>query len=279
MGQKPLDLVPPYLQDTRNTPRFPNLKQVNTKERMPLPIEFFQVNYAFGLQVSRVADLPLPTALQEWTNIPLRLGFSDTDSDGASRWSDYFKAIETAADPLARIYSLYLEKRQNKSSTQDSPEPTFGCFRYQVWEKGRIRLHFRDNDTSIYGPLSKFRSSTRKSELRALTDHAASSVLDASTVVGCSWLYSIETYRQLFPPSYLKTATPASPEELRYYGNWGQFLDHTGGIKQDIVDQFLHAIASAKIKAVSDLQRCFSCPILALEAPLSAFLSFYADEA
>ena len=140
---------------------------------------------------------------------------------------------------------------------------------------GRIRLHFRNSDTSGHGPLSIVRSSVRKSELDALIDHISKQVPNARTVVGCSWLYSIEAYRRLFPPSYLDTATPAPLKELKYYGNWGQFLNHEGEVKRDLVDQFLHSINAPEVEAFSDLQRAFPCPILALEAPLSVFLQFY----
>ncbi len=44
---------------------------------MALPIEYFEVNYAFGLVVARIIHGPIATVLKEWTNIPLRLGIAE----------------------------------------------------------------------------------------------------------------------------------------------------------------------------------------------------------
>ena len=240
---------------------------------MPLPLEYFQANYAFGLAAARVTGLPLPWALQEWTNIPLRLGIDGPDD--AARWREQSDSIQAAADPLGRIYGLYLEHRRNRPAAGPSDEPTFGCFRYEARDGGRIRLHFRDNDESGHGPLAKPRAPARRAELRTLVEHAVRHVSGARTLVGCSWLYSIGTYRRLFPPAYIETAGPAPLEELKYYGNWGQFLDHGGNIKRDLVERFLRALQEADLQTAEDLRGVFPCPILSLEAPLPLFVEFY----
>ena len=240
---------------------------------MPLPLEYFQLNYAFGLAAARVIGRPLAEALQEWTNITLRLGVDGPADE--QRWLSQCASIQAAADPLGHIYSLYLEFRQHRPAAAPTDEPTFGCFRYQARDGGRIRLHFRDSDTSGHGPLAKIQAPVRRAELRALVEHALKHVSNASTLVGCSWLYSIEAYRRLFAPAYLDTAQPAPREELRYYGNWGQFLDHEGRIKKDLAGRFLHALQKTDIHTVEDLRSLFPCPVLSLEAPLAVFTRFY----
>src|SRR4030095_16601207 len=101
-----------------------------------------------------------------------------------------------------------------------------GCCGYGRLDGERIRLHFRNAETEGHAPLGIARRDRRIAELRALFEHAKRTAHLSVRVVGASWLYNLEAYRRLFPPSYLATAR-VLPDRFQRMPLWGQFLDRT----------------------------------------------------
>jgi hypothetical protein len=92
----------------------------------------------------------------------------------------------------------------------------------------------------------------------------------AKTLVGGSWLYHMQAYRQLFPPAFLQTAEPSlDPQETRYLALWGQFVNHLGEVRPAQAREFLDRLERARTLEESML--AFPYSVLHLEAPLDVF--------
>lgn len=66
-------------------------------------------------------------------------------------------------------------------------------------------IHFNNNDTSGYSPLSKERFATRKQELRIIVQDIIKNHHQVKFINGDSWLYNIEAYKRLFPQKFANT--------------------------------------------------------------------------
>ena len=112
-------------------------------------------------------------------------------------------------------------------------------------------------------------------ELAALFAHVERTTPAPPRVVGASWLYNLAAYRSLFPPAYLASARAAS-RRFRHMPLWGQFLDRRGDIRAQPARELLSRLA--RLDALDGLDRCFPLPVLALEAPASAFYAYLRSE-
>ena len=92
------------------------------------------------------------------------------------------------------------------------------------------------------------------------------------SVIGASWLYNLEAYRRLFPPAYLATAQ-IDNNAFPYLPLWGQFIDHSGDIKEDLVIEFLKCID--RQQSFDDIGKCFPFQVLRLESSIQEFYQFY----
>jgi len=107
-------------------------------------------------------------------------------------------------------------------------EKWFGCFRYTYSkEKKYVALHFKN----AYVPKSPFSPENMKKLFASLKDL----ILDIDKnhyeveKIGCgSWLNNLPPFQKLFPPSYIASLTPTSPNDKRGNGWWGQFISHKG---------------------------------------------------
>jgi hypothetical protein len=91
-------------------------------------------------------------------------------------------------------------------------------------------------------------------------------------VIGASWLYHLEAYRRLFPPSYLATAHVIDPR-FRHMPLWGQFLDRHGEVKEHMTRQFLERLE--RQSRVDGLAHCFPFQVLSVNASVLEFYDFY----
>lgn len=113
---------------------------------------------------------------------------------GHPDWIAFLKAIDDGADPVDYVYRAYLDgDAQGDIGTS--------CFDFTYWPEDRlVRLHFSNdrNGTAL-------RPSTvddRHRELNGVFQTVARDHPDARAVRGTSWLYHLEAYRRLFPPSF-----------------------------------------------------------------------------
>src|SRR5262249_34099833 len=94
-------------------------------------------------------------------------------------------------------------------------------------------------------------------------------------VIGASWLYNIEAYRRLFPPSYLETARVLG-QRFRHMPLWGQFLDRHGEVKKHLAAELLARLG--RQSTLDGLDQCFPFQVLGLDAPASVFNEFYGGD-
>jgi len=186
-------------------------------------------------------------------------------------WRDYLTGVTGTQADAAWTYDFYLARAA--AMTGPPVVATFGCFAYARLPDDRLRLHFVNAEPDGGSPLAKERQAARRADLAALFGHVRATYGEASLrVVGGSWLYNLEAYRRLFPPSYLASAR-VSPRRFRRMSLWGQFLDRHGAVKQAMTDPFRERLA--RVTDVDALDACFPLAALTVEAPVSAFYAFY----
>ncbi|GAP15640.1 hypothetical protein LARV_03432 [Longilinea arvoryzae] len=231
--------------------------------------EFFELNLAFAEKMAALVGQPLPDALFEWTHCYLAFGLGREFYRDHPLWQDFLGGLAAAQDRAGFTYRFYLNHYRPKTPLQHA----FGCFSYDPWDGGRIRLHFRDAEQPQFLPLSRARAPVRKAELKALFADVRANLPQAQSVVGGSWLYHLEAYRRLFPPAFLASARPSPDLETRYLTLWGQFLHRDGSLRLDSAARFRRCFEQKNTP--SEALGCFPLSVLWLEAPLDVFYTHY----
>ncbi len=232
--------------------------------------EFFEIQSRFARKVAEVSPQSLENTLLHYTNFYIRFGLG-RDFDAANPvWQEYLKGLSQTEDAIEWTHHFYL-KRQEQTISQAFQSP-FGCFSYTILADNRIRLHFHNSETAEYSPLSRDRMDKRMAELAAMFAHIRQNVESPTNVVGASWLYNIESYRRLFPPTYLATAQ-VGHDDFAFLPLWGQFVDRHGRIKADLAERFLECLD--KQQSLENVKRCFPFQVLHLECSIQEFYQFY----
>ena len=237
---------------------------------MNFPKEFFHINLRFAQKVSEISQEPIENALLNYTNLYIRFGVG-RDFDATNPiWQEYLEGLHQAQGATEWTYHFYLkQQQQNIAKLKESP---FGCFSYTMVSGDRIRLHFHNNEPSEFSPLSRDRMGKRFVELQSMFAQIKHDVDNATNVIGASWLYNLEAYCRLFPPMYLATAQ-VSVKEFPFLPLWGQFIDHHGCAKENLISYFLERINEQH--NLDDLAECFPFQVLYLESPIQEFFQFY----
>ncbi len=246
---------------------------MSSKERksieQPLPLDFFRIQSVFAQKVSVILNIPIEEALLKYTSFYKRIGIKDWEFDkGNSRWQEFVKTARETKDFTNTAYEMYLKKFGRNESSNVS----VGCFSYDYDSADKtVSIHFQNNFSLDSSPLSKENVSERRKELREIFDKIKSKYPDAKNVSGGSWLYSYESYRRLFPKSYIANL---HQEEggFRGHGTWGQFLKSSGELNQERTNQFLDTVNNAT--NFGELQNAFPMKYLETQAPVE---DFYGD--
>jgi GNAT superfamily N-acetyltransferase len=231
---------------------------------------FFDLQLTFAERVTGLAGLPLPRVLLEYTNLYIRFGLGRDFDLAHPVWQAYLAGLADAGDARTWTYGFYLSRAG--APTGPPLVATVGCFAYALMTGERLRLHFRNAETDGCSPLGAERQGRRRAELAVLFEHARRTGSRHRLVVGASWLYNLEAYRRLFPPSYVATARVIG-RRFQHMPLWGQFLDRHGEVRESQTRLFLQRLAG--VSSMSSLDACFPLPVLTVEAPVSAFEEFY----
>ncbi len=235
--------------------------------------EYFALQVDFARKISAASTIPLHDALRMYTSFYKTFQIAGWDFDERdSVWQDFLKRANASVDITAAAYAFYLE-RINRGA--QSGHGAFGCFSYEKEienDKPYIQIHFRNADEADPGALSKERMSERMSELRRMFYEIRKAHPDAKTVSGFSWLYNLESYCRLFPPSYIRTRTPVLTW-FRSTALWGQFLDSAGNLRRDLAEKFRQCLRDTR--TTEQLVSCFPYPLLELEADIEDFYQWY----
>lgn len=233
--------------------------------------EFFELNLAFAEKMAALLDQPLPDAILEWTHCYLALGLGREFDRQHPLWQQFLGGLMAAPDRPGWAYRFYLDHHRPKPE----PQNAFGCFSYALWSGERIRLHFRDAEEARFHPLEGKRRPLRIAELKALFADVKKKVPQAKSVVGGSWLYHLEAYRNLFPPQYLAGASPSCEPECQFLALWGQFLHRDGSLRLEAAARFRRCFENKNTPTAA--LGCFPLSVLRLEAPVEVFYAFYGD--
>lgn len=239
---------------------------------MIYPKRLLDINLQFAQKVASVVNKPLKDVLFDYTLLYRSFNIGRKFNVNHPFWINYLYTIEKSVDVLETTYKLHL-MRQNLPQI-DAPKITFGCFHYEFWSNQRIRIHFSNNNFSEIGPLNEKEFHIRMSELKEMFMHIKDNVKLPTTIVGRTWLYNLDAYRRLFPPSYLATAQICKIEQMYpRIALWGQFLDHLGLLKEDLAKVFIDNLS--QVNKIENLKNCFHFQALLLEAPVQKFYEFY----
>lgn len=238
---------------------------------MNYPKRFFEINLRFAQKVSEVSETPLESSLLLYTNFYIRFGLGRDFAATNLIWQEYLEGLHQVEDTAEWTYRFYL-KRQQQVAPKSHNSP-FGCFSFTVVDGNRIRLHFHNNESSERSLLSQSRMGKRLAELKSMFAYIKHNVNSPTNVIGASWLYNLEAYRRLFPPVYLVTAQ-VGVNDFPYLPLWGQFIDHCGNVKEDLVARFLERLD--KQHRLEGIEKCFPFQVLHLESSIQEFYQFYA---
>lgn len=239
---------------------------------MNYPVGFFSLTYTFARRAAQLNKCSLAEALLRYTHLYMAFGLGRSFNPSAREWQGFLAGLDDAEDPAVWMHATC--HRLTKRAPARVPEPAFGCFAYDLWDGGRVRLHFFNPDSGK-SPLRAEAAVERRAELTQLIAYIRNTVPEARTIVGGSWLYNIEAYRRLFPPEFLASARPEEPPEVQFMALWGQFLNHRREIKEETARRFLAAVEQAD--TLDELLHAFPYPVLRLECPVEVFYQAYAD--
>jgi len=231
---------------------------------------FFDLQLEFAAAVATDTRLPLARAVREYTNVCIRFGLGHAFDPAHPAWCAYTAGLDVADDPGEWTYRFYLGR--GPDAGPPNVVATFGCFAYASTGPGRIRLHFANADDRGRSPLAAEAQAQRREELAALFEHIRRMTSAPPAIIGASWLYNLEAYRRLFPPSYLATAQVLRGRFQRM-PLWGQFVDRDGGVRERPAAEFRARLA--RRSRMDGLDACFPLPVLGLEAPADAFYEFH----
>jgi hypothetical protein len=227
---------------------------------------FFDLQLDFVAAVAALSGRPLASVLMDYTNLYIRLGLGRDFDSAHPTWQEYVGGLPAANDRREWTYRFYLARADAVAGP--TVVATSGCFAYSRLSDERIRLHFQNVETDGHSPLAADRVGRRQAELAALFESVPAPV----RVIGASWLYNLEAYRRLFPPSYLATAHVLTGR-FRHMPLWGQFLDRQGSVRAAPAGQLLDRLA--RQSSLDGLDHCFPLPVLSVEAPVQDFQGFY----
>ena len=234
---------------------------------MELTQEFFQLQLTFAEKVAQVTQASLEETLLTYTTLYLSFELERSFDPTHPVWQQYLEGLKHAPDRAEWTYSFYERQRIDFSAD------FYGCFYYAyLADEQTIRIHFINRETTRHGALSHARMPIRLQELGSMFHSIHSTLPEATTVQGGSWLYNLDAYCRLFPPEYVLSAQPGE-DEFPFLALWGQFLTRTGRLRQPGADVFLACLKQQT--TLEGLKRCFPLQVLRPACAIDHFYQFY----
>jgi len=247
------------------------------------PLPHFTLQYEYAKRAAEILTIPIETALLQFTQIWRRIhNVSELKANKmdwsfhttTSAWQELCDRINNNESADIVAYDLYI--KNNGSS--DVGKKYFGCFRYDFIpqkgnKKGTIKLHFKNRDSSRYGPLTKERQDARFGDLKSMFTWIKKTHPDAEIVEGGSWLYNLESYRRLFPKIFTADMKVEEVPFPRSSGIWGQFLTSDSQVNDRMQQDFL--VKANCATDVYELLQCFEFKILFPTAGIENFYDHY----
>jgi hypothetical protein len=226
---------------------------------MDYKASFFRLQVDFAKRLAVVKKLEFSRALLDYSTIFRLLGAN------VALWGRY---LEKLADTENQADFTVDFVRQHYFTPKRT---SFGCFAYGLEENDtRLRIHFENIEGK--GALSKERIAARHAEIKAMLADAVAKYPQLESIRGGSWLYNLEAYRRLFPPSFV--AQPyVQEDEFQFLALWGQCLSGTGEANPQTSAYLSEKVAALEVD--SDVQNCFPYQVLGVLGKVSDFRDFY----
>lgn len=252
-----------------------------SREPFDFSKDYFKLQYDFAKILQEKRGIPLFDAIKETTSA-LRLNAFEYDD------FNNFKGISSEVTEENIVDIAYANELKEENGgpvpyhTKDSTR--FGCFSYEQQDKQTptsINIHFFNGEFDPNtGPLDKSKIEKRKKEIHDVLVDIKRNYPDAKEICGLSWIYNIQSYKRLFPDSYIKNLQMDEREILWTRGTtvWGQFLDNQYKLKQDIANELL--LRAKELSKEDSLSKLFKngsqlMPPLATHGPVEDFYKMY----
>lgn len=221
---------------------------------------YIELQLDFANILAEKLSTPLIDCLYDYTNIFLLLTLDFSFSKDNPTWKNFVDGFEPSTE---YIYKKYLDSQNNPENKDTKKSKAYGCFSYHIENDSEtLRIHFSNKDETGLGPLAKENTEKRKAELKEMFNDIKVEHPEIKIVKGKSWLYSLDTYKRIFPNEYIESLKEFEGAEWQFMTRWGQFLDSDGGIKENLANEFLECI---KMKEnIDDMLACF--PLKVYEA-------------
>lgn len=239
--------------------------------------DWFSLQLRFADIVAEKANVPFGVAVTFYTNMHPRFGFGRPAREGnqSAAWEGFVQRLAELRSGSDRVACTKAFAQGRFLDWSGDVQRRFGCFGFEGPSDGVIRMHFvpadRENGT---GPLSRAKSTRRNEELAQMfafirREHAR----DAREVVGGSWLYNLDAYRNLFPPAYIaRLEVHTSPSQFTGGSWWGQFIDHEENMYFERVGEFTARLKQLDMAA---LWKLFPLPAMKARVAIDAFYEHY----
>jgi hypothetical protein len=234
---------------------------------------FFELQLVFAQKIADLSQQPFHEVLLYFTAFYRIFGLDWSLNPDNLVWQAYVQGLQKANDQATYTYEFYLQRYPAIPKFTDDEH--WGCFTFEYKPELKvIKLHFSNEDKSIYSPLSHQRVTMRKTELSTMFQQIQQRYPDAAQVQGGSWLYNWEAYKRLFPPVFGQSAQQQKKPGLAGRAIWSQFLRRGWSIHEETVSLFLQRVS--QLERVEDYPQCFPYPVLLTNAPITIFYEFYA---
>jgi hypothetical protein len=240
------------------------------RKEFDVPKEIFDFQLKFAREIAERTGEDVVETAKKYTGFLHFFNLKDL-KDASKGYVDGL----TAENIAESAYNNYLKLRKREPFPYRNEETGFGCFSYGYNPASEtVTMHFKNAELDPKsGPLSADKIGQRKRELTDLLMHVKEHHPGAEKVKGGSWLYNLESYRRLFPDSYISTREPKSDENLWHStAVWGQFMNSNYQLKQDLADSFL---AKAKEVPINDLLSALPFRPLKVQGSIQDFYELY----
>ena len=236
--------------------------------------DLLDIEIDFAKRAFELEPLPLEVALLKYTSLYGALfvpapNYPEKDPK-QEIWVNYLKSIR-GKDVKEASYQFYIDRTKERNRYTEIHEYSGkSCFIYNI-DDDKVYLHFNNNEGAEPGPLSKASIPSRLLELKNIFQDLYDNHPEATTVNGYSWLYNIAAYTRLFPPQFIENKTEVRDDFG--FNIYGQFLNSSEEVKQDLSSEFLQNIQNAK--TYEELINAFPFYPIRVSAPVGVFYYFY----
>ena len=223
------------------------------------PFEYFDVQIQFAKKWTHITGDDLSKVLLEKTALYRRIIGKKAGEALDVNWVLVCQNITAEPHRASAIIYNYYSRLPESRYTVHPHE--FNSFEFDYYpERSTVKVHYNPTIRGERSNLGREFLQDRVADLKRMFEHIHQMHPDAARVIGGSWLYNLDAYKRIFPPTYTQNMVQLVPPQLSLTGNsvWGQFVDSQGAGKRDICQKFLLKVEEAI--TTEDLVNAFPYP-------------------